>query len=694
MGIFLIVSAVLAAATYLLLPWGSHRQAVATDALVATTCLIAGVTVALIVARGGWRGVIWLAWGLLLVGAMYALLFLAEILRPSGSVPAAAGALFMLVLFPLVELAVAEYREHFDPEERRELGVDALLIASSLTAILYVLIRPAGADMQISLTAAIFAILAATQLSVYTVPVLWLPNRAHVAQALTFTALGVATAALGWQWCRGTRTGPIGWEDLIFVLAPLVLAGIVVRQPEHAGTRTIAQASRWARPALTSIAVVAACSALALVAILDDGRGLSNGQSALMIGLLGLAVAARIVANQISSTQAQRQVRQALVDKEAALTEADHALERVRQTNETLRDSEEHLRLVFDTAVDGVVELDADGVVLRTNGAFAEMVALDRTAIEGQRWTALAAAVTGASADVATLPGAGEAEIRRPDGQVLHLESRVSQLPTAPPRTLMLVRDVTAARVADQTIRSLFQFLQDRDEDRSRLLRRTNAAIEAERNRIARDLHDGPVQGVSAASLSLEAALLMIKAGDVEHGIEVLGKIREELTAEADGLRHLMSGLRPPVLEERGLVPALREMVARFGDEQGVHAEFVGRLAMPLPEDLETLAYRVVQESLSNAAKHAGASMLTVLVESDGTQLRIEVQDDGSGFDAAMAREYLREGRVGLASMRERVELASGTFVVRSSPQRGTTIMATLPVEVAPIERELAVNDV
>ena len=95
---------------------------------------------------------------------------------------------------------------------------------------------------------------------------------------------------------------------------------------------------------------------------------------------------------------------------------------------------------------------------------------------------------------------------------MLHLEPGSSAVPDDAPRTLLLVRDVTAARVADQTIRSLFQFLQDRDEDRSRLMRRTNAAIEAERNRIARDLHDGPVQGVSAASLSLEAALLMIKA--------------------------------------------------------------------------------------------------------------------------------------------------------------------------------------
>ncbi len=197
----------------------------------------------------------------------------------------------------------------------------------------------------------------------------------------------------------------------------------------------------------------------------------------------------------------------------------------------------------------------------------------------------------------------------------------------------MVVRDVTSARVADQTIRSLFQFLQDRDEDRTRLLRRTNSAIEAERNRVARDLHDGPVQGVSAASLSLEAALLMIKAGETDRGLEVLSRVREELTAEADALRRLMSGLRPPVLEERGLVPALREMVARFGEERGVHTEFSGRIGVPLPEDLETLAYRVVQEALSNASKYAEASMLTVSVETDTAQLRIEIQDDGRGFD-------------------------------------------------------------
>jgi signal transduction histidine kinase len=263
-----------------------------------------------------------------------------------------------------------------------------------------------------------------------------------------------------------------------------------------------------------------------------------------------------------------------------------------------------------------------------------------------------------------------------------------------PPRRLLLVRDVTAGRVADQTIRSLFQFLQDRDEDRTRLLRRTNAAIESERNRIARDLHDGPVQGVSAASLSLEAALLMIKAGDAERGMEVLTKIRKELAEEADSLRALMSGLRPPVLEERGLIPALRDTLSRFGTDQGIHTEFDGALARPLARDLETLAYRVVQEALSNAGKHASPRRVTVTVEADLAQLRVEIADDGVGFDSSRTREFLHSGRVGLASMRERVELASGTFVVRSSEGRGTTIVATLPLDVALTPRELAINEV
>jgi signal transduction histidine kinase len=201
------------------------------------------------------------------------------------------------------------------------------------------------------------------------------------------------------------------------------------------------------------------------------------------------------------------------------------------------------------------------------------------------------------------------------------------------------------------------------------------------------------VQGVSAASLSLEAVLLMLKAGEDGEGMEVLTKVRQELAEEADNLRRLMAGLRPPLLEERGLVPALRETVEKFGRENKLDAEFAAQGVSEVPQDLETLAYRVVQEALSNAGKHAEAVRIRVTVEALAGQLRIEITDDGVGFDAAKAREFLRMGRVGLASMRERVELANGTFMVHSTPGRGTLVVASLPLESVPGPRAFAVNE-
>jgi signal transduction histidine kinase len=319
------------------------------------------------------------------------------------------------------------------------------------------------------------------------------------------------------------------------------------------------------------------------------------------------------------------------------------------------------------------------------------MVELPHSMVEGQPWTALAAAID-ADESFATLPATGQGTLLR-EGHAIYLEARASQIPGDPPRRLLLVRDVTAARVADQTIRSLFKFLQDRDEDRTRIMRRTNAAIESERNRIARDLHDGPVQGVSAASLSLEAVLLMLRAGEMQEGIEVLSKVRRELSEEADNLRRLMSGLRPPLLEERGLVPALRETLDKFGRENGIDTEFASNGVTEVPQDLETLAYRIVQEALSNAGKHSQATRIAVTVEALAGQLRIEVADNGVGFESGKAREFLQMGRVGLASMRERVELANGTFMVHAMPGKGTTVLATLPLESVPAPREFAVNE-
>ncbi|MGZ8582425.1 MAG: ATP-binding protein [Actinomycetota bacterium] len=694
-GLFLGAAAVAAVVTFMAFPSGSREQGLAAQAMVAGSCLLSGGLILRAVGKGeAWRGTVHLAYALFMLGAVNVVFLVTDVSEPGTYQPRATDLAFALFLVPLVQLARAEFRDHFDDRDGIEIGTDVFLIAASVTALMYVVVRPFDASPQASITAAVFSAVTAFQVAAFGALALWAPSRRHLVLFGIFAVTAAATATFGWHWTRGSFESTIASIELPFMLCPLAFAAwTVFTGISDPGTATTAP-RRWARPVLTSLSVVTACAALAVVAIFDTERGIDGAQSTAIILLLGLGIAARILSNQTASTIAHRQTSEALEERERALAETDQALERVREANETLRQSEEHLRLVFETAEDGIVELDERGVVLRANEAFAEMIALPRESIEDQPWTALASVVVGTDDAFAGLRAGGQSQISRPGGQVLHLESRTSAVPTTPPRTLLLVRDVTAARVADQTIRSLFQFLQDRDEDRSRLMRRTNAAIEGERNRIARDLHDGPVQGVSAASLSLEAALLMIRAGDVDQGVEVLTKIREELAGEADALRRLMSGLRPPVLEERGLLAALRETLVRFGADQGVDTEFAGRVDVPLPEDLETLAYRVVQEALSNAAKHAQATQVMVMVQANDSQLRVEVEDDGQGFDAGLARDFLRDGRVGLASMRERVELASGSFVVRSSPGRGTSIVASLPLdELAPSRRGTTLHE-
>ncbi len=681
--------AIAAVAAYLVLPQGRRAsELMGEELVVATSVFAAWIIMSTRRGDGAWNTTRWLAAANVVLAASAAILLVVDLASRRAPHSGVGDSLFLAFLVPVVGAVRCEFRVHLPADDRREVAVDAALICASLAAIAYVMIRPDGASITTSISAAVFAIVAAVSLTSFGVLSLWVPRPAHLSQWIVFAAVAAATAALGTEWTRGTFDGTSRAIDLTFIVAGPALATSIALFPRHRQTRPDPRPGRFARPLLTTLSVASACAALAMVAAVGHDHGIRGRQSATLIALLGLFIAARILVNQIRSTQAAHATRQALAGKEGALAEADRALERVREANETLRQSEEHLRLVFDAAVDGIVELDEREVILRANEAFCRMVHLDRVAIEGLPWSGLAAVVNGGDASFASLLSTGEGTIHRTEGQPLYLESRISDVPMTPPRRLLLVRDVTAGRVADQTIRKLFKFLQDRDEDRSRLLRRSNAAIESERNRIARDLHDGPVQGVSAASLSLEAVLLMLRAGDTERGVEILTKIRGELAEEAESLRRLMSGLRPPVLEERGLVPALRETLVRFGAENDVHAEFKGTVSESLPDDLETLAYRIVQEALSNAAKHADAAYVGVSVEADQHQMRIEVTDDGRGFDHGQAREFLRMGRVGLASMRERVELASGTLVVRSTPGRGTTLVATLPVDVVVISRE------
>src|SRR5256712_2553154 len=381
MAALLAAVAVIAVAPTLMTGSGTHAQALAGAA---GSGLAAGVAGTLIRKASrdedAWPSGAGIAWAMFLIAAVSFAYLAIGSTSDTANHPRPADALLLLLLIPLTIAMRDELRVHFDTGDRREIAIDVMLIAASVGAILYLLIRPPDAGPTESGVAGVIAILAASQFTSFAALTLWVPTVSHLLQFLAFAGYSIATVLFGWMWTRGGGGSGDPWMNAIYVLSPLLLAAVLTLVPH--GVPVPRTKLRLARPILSSVSIVTACGALASVAVLGDSKAIGSLQSTLLIVLLGGGIAARVVANQVASTQAHQTVEEALTRRETALREADLALERVRETNETIRRSEEHLRLVFDAAVDGFVELDEDDVVVRANEAFARLVGMDRAAIE------------------------------------------------------------------------------------------------------------------------------------------------------------------------------------------------------------------------------------------------------------------------------------------------------------------------
>jgi signal transduction histidine kinase len=210
-----------------------------------------------------------------------------------------------------------------------------------------------------------------------------------------------------------------------------------------------------------------------------------------------------------------------------------------------------------------------------------------------------------------------------------------------------------------------------REAARQETLRRVVEAQEAERRRIARELHDETGQALVSVLMGLR-----LVDQQTEGAGEAIGELRETVSTAIQELRALAVELRPTALDDFGLGPALERLGETFARRTGIRVELdVSRLdGGRLGEGIETALYRIVQESLTNVAKHAGAASASVVVGRSGEGVRVVVEDDGHGFDTAAA-----DGGLGLVSMRERAELVGGKLVVESSAA-GTTVTAAVPV--------------
>jgi signal transduction histidine kinase len=228
---------------------------------------------------------------------------------------------------------------------------------------------------------------------------------------------------------------------------------------------------------------------------------------------------------------------------------------------------------------------------------------------------------------------------------------------------------------------TLYGELKSHDAARGELLHRIVSAQEAERQRVARELHDETGQSLSALALGLKGTAETIKSNPTQAALQ-LEELRRETSAALDALRRLVVDLRPSLLDDLGLPAALRWYVDDFGERVPVRARMlVHGIPRRLASDVESVLFRVAQESLTNVAKHAKASSVSLALTFRDALVSLEVADDGIGFnpDAALAA---RSGRKawGLLGMQERVDLVGGRFRVVSEPNGGTRIVVEVPV--------------
>ncbi len=207
------------------------------------------------------------------------------------------------------------------------------------------------------------------------------------------------------------------------------------------------------------------------------------------------------------------------------------------------------------------------------------------------------------------------------------------------------------------------------------LVQSTLAAQEMERRRVATEIHDGVTQLVVAALYRLRAAQALVgtehdAAGELKTAIRLLEDAEQES-------RRAIRRLRPPVLDDLGLVAALRELAQEASETLEVEVRAPRRL--DLDATVELVLYRVAQEALRNVAKHAQADRVAISLDVDEDEVRMAVVDDGRGFDVAEAFAVREGASYGMAGMRERVEMVGGTFRVASEPGKGARIDVRIP---------------
>jgi PAS domain S-box-containing protein len=395
----------------------------------------------------------------------------------------------------------------------------------------------------------------------------------------------------------------------------------------------------------------------------------------------------------VKSARRQRSSRPALArefaELRARLAEAEETLRAIRSGEVdavvvagkagpqvfTLEGAEHAYRVLMESMNEGALTLTAEKMILYANQCFARMVKRPLEQVIGSSFRRFLSAEDRAKLrPLIKRPGKSGSKI-----QVLLIAGDGSQMPVQISiRPLakngfkgaaigMVVTDMTEARRNEEMLRALS--------------RRLVEAQEAERGRVALQLHDHITQLLCAILVRSQALADKLSARDGPSKREAI-KLREMLGQTAEEVERISRNLRPSILDELGLVAVLRGTSTEFADRTGVSVKLACvQLTARLPADTELTLYRIFQEALKNVEKHARARHVTVCLRKQGAFVQLAIKDDGIGFDPDH-HPAKRKGKGGLDlfSMQERANYLGGALDVESALGKGTTIRAQIPL--------------
>lgn len=222
--------------------------------------------------------------------------------------------------------------------------------------------------------------------------------------------------------------------------------------------------------------------------------------------------------------------------------------------------------------------------------------------------------------------------------------------------------------------------LQERDRLRDTLINKLMTAQEDERKRISRELHDETSQGVTSLMVAMR---VLAEDAENEAQREALLASRDVAATVLQGIREMAVDLRPPVLDDLGLVSAIRKYVDKFQERLGILVELeMGQEEMPIPPEGAVALYRILQEGLNNIVKHSKATSIKIHLEISGKFIVLRLCDNGTGISSAIIEQARRENRLGLYGMQERAELMGGNFAIQGLASGGTELKVAIPLQV------------